>query len=172
MKDAPFEIVPYSTDWPQLFALEANELRALLNPWLAGTIEHIGSTAVPGLSAKPVIDIMVPVHSLAQALPAISALSTLDYCYFPYKPKEMLWFCKPSPAFRTHHLHLIPSTSNIWAQRLAFRDALRQDQALVSDYSALKSRLAAAHAHDRDAYTEGKTQFVRAVLKRTSASPS
>jgi GrpB-like predicted nucleotidyltransferase (UPF0157 family) len=168
VKDAPVKLEPYSGDWPALFAAEAAQLQAALAPWLVGVIEHIGSTAVPGLSAKPVIDIMAPVHSLAHAAPAIDALAALNYGYFPYKPTEMLWFCKPSPAHRTHHLHLVPAASPLWQQRLAFRDALRRDAALASEYERLKVRLAAAHALDREAYTEGKTAFIHRVLQRVA----
>lgn len=169
MKDAPVEIEPYSSEWPAQFAAEAEQLQGVLAPWLAGQIEHIGSTAVPGLSAKPVIDIMAPVRSLAHAVPAIDALTSLNYCYFPYKPSEMHWFCKPSPAHRTHHLHLVPAASSVWQLRLAFRDALRRDPALASQYERLKVRLAAAHAQDREAYTDGKTLFINSVLQRVAA---
>ena len=86
MKDALIKIDPYSAEWPRLFAIEAEILRNALDPWLAGGIEHIGSTAVPGLAAKPVIDIMAPVSSIADAAPAIEVLSALDYCFFPYRP--------------------------------------------------------------------------------------
>ena len=169
MKDAPVEIVPYSAEWPRLFASEAEQLMRTLAPWLAGKIEHIGSTAVPGLCAKPIIDIMAPVQDLAHAAPAIEALGALSYCYFPYKPTEMLWFCKPSPTCRTHHLHLVPSVSRVWQQRLAFRDALRRGPGLANDYEQLKIRLAATHAQDREAYTEAKSPFIQSVLQRVAA---
>ncbi len=169
MKDAPVEVLPSSVEWPRLFAAEAHALQTLLSPWLAGPIEHIGSTAVPGLAAKPIIDIMAPVLSLEHARPAINALSNLSYCYFPYRPEEMHWFCKPSPAVRTHHLHLVPVQSSLWAQRLAFRDALRKDPAVRIEYEQLKLLLAAAHPHDREAYTEGKSHFVQSVVARASA---
>lgn len=161
--------MPYNAEWPKLFELEADVLRSVLHPWLAGPIEHIGSTAIPGLSAKPVIDIMAPVFSLAQSEPAIGALSALSYCYFPYKAEVMHWFCKPSPAHRTHHLHLVPAGSTLWQERLAFRDALRRNAALAEQYQALKCRLANEHAHDREAYTEGKSPFVQWVLRTVGA---
>lgn len=170
MKDAPVKIVPYSSEWPMQFATEAALLHAKIGPWLVGEIQHIGSTAVPGLSAKPVIDILAPVQSLSLAALAFDALRSLNYCYFPYKPTEMHWFCKPSPAYRTHHLHLVPISSSLWAQRLAFRDALRREPALVNDYEQLKLSLAATHAHDREAYTEAKTPFIRSVLQRVAKS--
>ncbi|MFT4190248.1 MAG: GrpB family protein, partial [Comamonas sp.] len=78
-----------------------------LAAWLIGPPEHIGSTAVPGLAAKPVIDIMAPVRSLAHSEAAIAAAAQIGYVHFPYKPERMHWFCKPSPDFRTHHLHLV-----------------------------------------------------------------
>ena len=170
MKDAPVEIVPYSSEWPTLFATEAALLLAELSPWLDGEIQHVGSTAVPGLSAKPVIDIMAPIHSLFQAAPAIEALRSLNYCYFPYQPTEMLWFCKPSPAHRTHHLHLVPISSRFWAQQLAFRDALRREPALMTEYEQLKVTLAVKNIHGREAYTEAKTPFIQSVLQRVAAS--
>jgi GrpB-like predicted nucleotidyltransferase (UPF0157 family) len=169
LNDAPIELEPYNTRWPELFALEATSLTKVLKPWLLGAVEHIGSTAVPGMFAKPVIDIMAPVFSLELAEPAIQALPELGYCYFPYKAEVMHWFCKPSPAHRTHHLHLVAAGSVLWLERIAFRDALRRSALLAAEYQSLKQRLASEHAHDRDAYTEGKSPFVQSVLKRVGA---
>ena len=107
-EDAPITILQHSADWAALFATEAKVLRSALAPWLVAEIEHVGSTAVAGLSAKPVIDIMAPVRDLESSRQAIAAAESVGYCYYPYKPGEMHWFCKPSPAVRTHHLHLIP----------------------------------------------------------------
>ena len=170
MKDSPIELAQYSSAWPQLFAQEEKLLAAALKSWLVGAIEHIGSTAVPGILAKPVIDIMAPVHGLEEALPAIQALRPLSYVYFPYKPAEMHWFCKPSPEHRTHHLHLVPMGSTSWHRRLAFRNALRREPALATGYERLKLRLAAAHRNDREAYTEAKEHFINAVIGRAADS--
>ena len=90
-------VEPYDRTWPAKFETEKRVLRAVLAPWLAGTIEHIGSTAVPGLPAKPVIDIMGAVRDLPSSQPAIEALQQFNYCYFPYKAELMHWFCKPTP---------------------------------------------------------------------------
>jgi GrpB-like predicted nucleotidyltransferase (UPF0157 family) len=172
MPEASIEVVPYRSDWPGLFDTEAKSLAVVLSAWLAGDIEHIGSTAVPGLAAKPVIDIMAPVHDLATAIPAIAALRALDYVHFPYKPDEMHWFCKPSPAHRTHHLHLVPFGSAPWRKRLLFRDALRRDAALAAAYARLKHRLASGYPHDREAYTDGKAPFIQSVLGAALDGPS
>lgn len=88
--EAKIEIAPYSAAWSAMFAAESALLAAALAPWLAGTIEHIGSTAVPGLAAKPVIDIMAPVEGLAESQAAIPAAESLGYVYFPYKPEACI----------------------------------------------------------------------------------
>lgn len=159
-------VEPYDPSWPARFELERDLLQNVLRDWLLGTIEHVGSTAVPGLAAKPVIDIMVGVQSLAASESAIPALAGHGYCYFPYKAEVMHWFCKPSDALRTHHLHLVPFESSLWYERLAFRDALRADGELAARYERLKVELAEKHRHDREAYTEGKSEFVLAVVQR------
>ncbi len=160
----PIEVVPYDPAWPARFDAEKQLLQVALSAWLAGEIEHIGSTAVEGLSAKPVLDIMAPVASLNASLAAIPAAVATGYLHHPYRADVMHWFCKPSPHVRTHHLHLVPLGSDLWRDRLAFRDALRASPALAAEYTALKLRLAARFRHDREAYTEHKEPFVRRVL--------
>src|SRR5699024_2386077 len=106
-------------------------------PWLVSALEHVGSTAVPGMVAKLVIDIMGPVATLEASREAVAAASALGYIYWPYKAHEMHWFCKPSAAHRTHHLHLIPFNSRLWNERIRFRDTLRRDQSVATEYKAL-----------------------------------
>src|SRR4030095_9936653 len=131
----------------------------ILEPWLVGRIEHVGSTAVPGLPAKPVIDIMAPVRDLESSRPALAALRAIGYCYAPYKTEVMHWLCKPGFELRTHHLHLVPLNSRLWAERLAFRNLLIADPSIARDYAALKHRLAATYRHDRERYTDEKGPF-------------
>lgn len=163
--EAPVEIVQYDPLWPSKFEAERLSLKRVLAPWLGGPIEHVGSTAIPGMSAKPVIDIMAAVGSLEASRPAINALAETDYVYFPYHPDVMHWFCKPSAAFRTHHLHLVPLDSQRWIDCLAFRDVIRSDPALATEYASLKKRLAQEFKFDREAYTDGKAPFVERVLR-------
>ena len=162
---APVIVVPYDLSWPDKFESERQILARVLAPWLAGPIEHVGSTAVPGLDAKPVIDIMVAVDSLDASRPAISSAEAAGYIYWPYKAKVMHWFCKPSDAHRTHHLHLVPYGSNLWEARLAFRNALQADVQLAQEYARLKHDLARKFRDDREAYTQSKSAFVRQVLE-------
>jgi len=169
--EAQVEIVPYDPAWPGRFAEEAEILRGALAAWIAGPIEHIGSTAVPGLAAKPVIDIMLGVESLDASRSAIAAATELGYCYAPYQVDLEHWFCKPSFAFRTHHLHLIPTGAPQWRRPIAFRDYLRAHADVAAEYEALKRRLAAEHRLDREAYTAAKRPFIDRVTERALASP-
>ncbi|HEX6941306.1 MAG TPA: GrpB family protein [Gemmatimonadaceae bacterium] len=158
--EAPVEIAPYDPTWPQLFDEEAERLRQSLAAWLVGAIEHIGSTAVPGLAAKPVIDIMAGVTSLEESRYAIGAAQAMGYCYAPYQAEIEHWFCKPSFAFRTHHLHLIPVGSPQWIRPIAFRNYLRAHSEVAAEYESLKRRLALEHRLDREAYTAAKRPFI------------
>lgn len=170
MSDAVVEIVAYDPAWPARFQAECELLVQLLGGWLAGRPEHIGSTAVQGLAAKPVIDIMAPVQSLAASKGAVSRAAQLEYQYFPYKPEAMHWLCKPTPDRRTHHLHLVPLGSSLWKERLAFRDALRSSADLRTEYEELKRGLARRYGTDREAYTEAKSSFIERVLATSAGA--
>jgi GrpB-like predicted nucleotidyltransferase (UPF0157 family) len=165
----PVIIEPYDSTWPRKFEAERALLVSVLAPWLVGPIEHVGSTAVPGLPAKPIIDIMAAVGDLPSSVPAIEALKPLNYCYFEYKADRMHWFCKPSDYERTHHLHLVPWKSQFWRDRLAFRDRLRSDAVTRRSYAELKTALASKYRDDRESYTEAKTDFIQSVLQRIAS---
>ena len=158
------ELEKYNSQWPKLFEQERARLFQVAGEWLCGAIEHVGSTSVPELTAKPVIDIMFGVKSLEVSRPAIDALSKIDYCYYPYKTDVMHWFCKPKPEYRTHHLHLIPYQSELWCERLRFRDILRSNKKIAQKYTDLKVNLAKDNSLDREAYTQKKWPFIQAVL--------
>jgi GrpB-like predicted nucleotidyltransferase (UPF0157 family) len=166
--DASIRIVPYDSAWPSLFETERDLLRGLLAPWLTGPIEHIGSTSVPGMPAKRIIDMMAAVKDLNASREAIPTLENVTYCYAPYRADVEHWFCKPRPSARTHHLHLVPYGSPLWNETLIFRDRLRREPAIAARYIALKLRLAQAHPMDREAYTEGKMTFVFNIVRGTS----
>lgn len=169
LTDAAIELAPYDPRWPARFDEERVLLQRVLQAWLTGPIEHVGSTAVPGLVAKPIIDVMVPVATLAASRDAIPAAMTAGYVHHPYRADVMHWFCKPSPAHRTHHLHMVPIHSDVWKERLAFRDALRRDPAVAMAYAQLKAELADRFRHDREGYTEAKSSFIRSVLDTAPA---
>lgn len=163
MTEARVEIATYDPAWPRLFEEERRAIVGALAAWIMGPIEHIGSTAIAGLAAKPVIDIMAGVQSLEASRPAIDAAVGLGYCYFPYRPDSEHWFCKPSPAFRTHHLHLVPIGSRQWIGAVAFRDYVRDHAAIAGEYETLKRQLAREFHCDREAYTQAKRPFIERI---------
>jgi GrpB-like predicted nucleotidyltransferase (UPF0157 family) len=166
LADDQIRIVPYDPQWPERFEEERSLLEETIGRWVTGGIHHVGSTAVPGLEAKPVVDILVGVESLEAAQDCFGPLARIEYVYAPYLPDEMHWFCKPSPARRTHHLHLVPTGSRRFRQELAFRDRLRGDQRLAAEYGVLKRQLAQRYRDDREAYTRAKEEFIRGALAK------
>ena len=164
------EIVDYDPRWPILFDEEAERLRATLDPSLIVGLEHFGSTAIPGLSAKPIIDILIAVRSLADAQASfVEPLRNLDYVYWAENPrKDRLFFVKGMPPFgskRSHHVHVTEPHGELW-QRLAFRDYLRAHPEEAAIYEQLKRRLATEHKRDREAYTDAKSAYIESVMRK------
>ena len=168
-------IVDYDPVWAERFIVQQARLSAVLAPWLAGPIEHIGSTSVPGLRAKPIVDMLAPVASLAEAEAALPELAREGWLFWPDDPNRhyRLWFLRPHPNSRTHHLQLIEHDHPDARALITFRDGLRKDDALRAAYAHLKEALAAQHRTDRNAYSNAKADFVRSVLQRGGyAAPS
>jgi GrpB-like predicted nucleotidyltransferase (UPF0157 family) len=167
LSSEPIELHQPDADWPAAFTREhALLLGAFDPPPLA--IEHMGSTAVPGLPAKPVIDIIVLVEDLDQGRAAIPALETLGYSFWAANPdKAKLFLAKglpPAPR-RTHNLHIHADLGEV-RRHLLFRDHLRSNAAARAAYLALKQDLARRFRDDREAYTEGKTAFIDAIVAK------
>lgn len=164
------EIVDYDPRWPELFDEEAKRLRATLDPALILGLEHFGSTAVPDLSAKPIIDILIAVQSLADAQASlVEGLRKLGYVWWAENPKaDRMFFVKGMPPFgprRTHHVHVTEIHGEMW-RRLAFRDWLRAHPQEARSYGQLKRRLAAEHPTDREAYTDAKSVWIESVMRK------
>ncbi len=158
-------LVPSDPAWPALFADESARLHGAVAaaglPPLA--LEHVGSTAVPGLAAKPVLDLMGGAPAGIALLDYVPALVAAGYVHRgPQGIPEREFFRRGDP--RAQHLHLVAHDGTFWREHLAFRDALRADPARRDAYAALKRALAERFPRDREAYTEGKTAFVRAVV--------
>jgi GrpB-like predicted nucleotidyltransferase (UPF0157 family) len=162
----PVEVCGYDPAWPERFAEQERTLTELLAPWLAGPVQHVGSTAVPGLRAKPIIDVLAPVRSLPEARATVPLLARHDWLFWPEDPEGSyrLWFLRPTPARRTHHLQVIEHDDPHAVALLGFRDALRADGELRQEYAEVKDDLARKHAANRNAYTNAKADFVRRVL--------
>ena len=166
MQDEQIHLVDYDPTWPDKFEKEKKLIEETIDPWIVGGIHHVGSTAIPGLSAKPIIDIMAGVKDLEAAKPCIKLLKEIDYCHYPYKPTQMIWFCKPSPEHRTHHLYLMVASYPEWKARLAFRDYLRNHNEAKEQYEELKINLVKKFSNDREAYTQSKEDFVRDIVSK------
>ncbi len=166
-------IVPYDPVWPMLFEKEQDDLRSSLPRDLVKRIEHFGSTAVPGLAAKPIIDILVEVASLEETKQRIAPLleaKGYDYFWRPSwgdsTPPFYAWFIKRDAAgIRTHHIHMVEAHFEHW-DRLLFRDYLLRHPDVAREYGDLKMRLAAEHDRDRVAYTLAKTEFILNVTAK------
>jgi GrpB-like predicted nucleotidyltransferase (UPF0157 family) len=173
MATEPIAIVRYDSKWPRRFEVERVLLERVLAPWLEGGIHHVGSTAIPGIGAKPVIDMMAGVRDLEEARAAFAPLREQGYLHEPHRPGIAHHFAKPSLASRerTHNLHLTEQASDLWRERLAFRDALRGDSKLLAEYEALKMRAAEEHGADIGSYTSAKRAFVARVLATVGIQP-
>ena len=162
----PVALCAHDPAWAQAFELERDRLRALL-PGAFVAIEHIGSTAVPGLAAKSIIDIMAAVESLEGVETLIERLCDNGYttsAEFNASLTNRKWLMRWRDGHRTHHLHIVVAESAQWHDRLAFRNALRNEPALARRYAELKTELAVRHQDDREAYTDAKSAFVRAAV--------
>ncbi len=160
----PVIVVDYDPNWPQAFDREHKRIvAALANVAGVTGIDHVGSTAVPGLAAKPIIDIMIGVRKLADGEQCIEPLEALGY---EYKGEQgipgRLYFGKGEP--RTHHLHMVKHGCDFWERHLLFRDLLREQPDLRDEYAALKRALAERYRTDREGYTEAKTPFIQSAL--------
>ncbi len=167
MRDPRIEIVAYSPAWVSEFASESARIREGLGDVLVA-VHHIGSTAIPGCDAKPIIDMLAVVTSLANLDARTDALEDLGYeAMGEFGIAGRRYFRKGSVfEDRTHQIHAFADGSPEIARHLAFRDFLREHPDAVSEYVALKHRLAEAHPTDVDAYTDGKSAFIRSIEAR------
>ena len=158
-------LTPYSPLWPAVFDLERRRLLEIFNGAVA--VEHIGSTAGPGLGGKPIIDMMLGAPDLAQVEARMAALAEEGYRYVPEFEAAFpgrRYFTKLDRPPGRFHLHAVALDSPFWVRHLAFRDALRADESLARRYWRLKQHLAARHRDDRAAYTDAKGEFIRGAL--------
>ncbi len=166
MTDAVVVVEP-DPRWPSMFDAEAARIRAAAGPLLVA-LEHTGSTAVPGLAAKPIIDMLGGVERLADADALVQRIVALGYEYVTkYEaeiPDRRYFVRRDARGARTHHRHVVPVGNWFWTQHLAFRDHLRARPDAVARYAALKLELAAKHGTDREAYTAGKGAFIGACI--------
>ncbi len=158
-------VVEYSPGWPELFEQEKH----LLQKVLANTgvvIEHVGSTSVVGLAAKPIIDLMLGLPDFSQADSLIPKITALGYVYIS-KYEDVMpdrrYFTKKQGQTTTHHIHMVEIGSEFWQRHLLFRNFLRQNPQVAQAYAAFKKALAQREWQDGNDYAEAKTEFIRSI---------
>ncbi len=164
LKRGTVQVVPYDLRWPILYSAEVNRLRETLGERI-GRAEHVGSTAIPGVDAKPIIDLVVAVSDIEAGAALVPELVLLGYEHRPEDSSSERIFLACGPrACRTHHLSLTTENSPFWVEKMLFRDYLRANPAVALEYCNLKRQLAARFSEDRRAYTAAKLPFVQQVL--------
>lgn len=169
MTQRKVEIAEYDPKWLTLYKDEETKILAVIGH-LAVAIEHIGSTAVLGLGAKPTIDVMVGVRQLSDAQRCVEPLGRIGYEYQPQHEATMperRFFRKGEPPKEQHyHLHMVEKGSEFWRTHLAFRDYLRTYPETAKQYYELKKGLASKYGSDREGYTEAKTSFIESIVSK------
>ena len=161
------EVVDYDEAWASAFQIEREVLTAAIGEYMVGSIEHVGSTSVPGLAAKPIVDIQVGVEGLEEVRSAFSVLERSGYCHdAAVCPHTMHFFDKRKRGEQPYNLQLIPYRSDCWNMRIDFRDYLRSNPAVANEYAVLKRGLAQRFRLDREAYGEAKSGFIRRVVRQ------
>lgn len=158
-------LVPYQEAWARLFEEEKAWIESAVGLYILD-IQHVGSTSIPAIPAKPIIDIGVAVHNFEEAAVCIDPIVQLGYIYRGENgiPRRH-YFRKGSP--RTHHLHMNEIDGPDWQNQILFRDYLRQHPEVAAEYGRLKIKLAQQHRTDREAYLYGKAPFIENVLQLT-----
>jgi GrpB-like predicted nucleotidyltransferase (UPF0157 family) len=175
-RNAPVEICEYDAAWPLKFEKQKIDILNAIGNKVAA-IEHIGSTAVTGLGAKPIIDIMVGLRKLSDADDCIEPLRKIGYEYVPELEAEIperRYFHKgPSNMPKKHyHLHMVQIHGEFWKVQILFRDYLRMHSDSAQEYFRLKRQLAARHRLNREAYTEAKTSFIKSTIAKARSEKS
>jgi GrpB-like predicted nucleotidyltransferase (UPF0157 family) len=162
------KLAPYTVEWRRCFEEEKVLLQAVIGQHVLD-IQHVGSTSIPGMIAKPIIDIGVAVESFEEAKVCIQPIEQLGYEYRGERgiPRRH-YFAKGDP--RTHHLHMNEIDSRDWENQVLFRDHLIQHPHLAEEYAALKVDLARRYPTDRDAYLDGKAPFIERALEMARAA--
>lgn len=158
-------VVEYSPVWPDLFEQEKRLLQSVLAN-TGAVIEHVGSTAVPGMAAKPIIDLMLGLRDFSQANSLIPKITAQGYLYIS-KHEDVMpdrrFFTKQQGQTKTHHIHMVEIGSDFWERHLLFRNYLRQNPEAARDYTALKKELTQREWRDGNEYANAKTEFIRGI---------
>jgi GrpB-like predicted nucleotidyltransferase (UPF0157 family) len=167
LKRGTVKLVPHDPEWDGLFQAEKAKLLEALGD-LVLDIQHIGSTAIPTISAKPIIDVAVLVKSIEEVCRKVGTIEALEYQKKQEDRPERLFFTKGPEDMRIVYLHIGDKGTNYIQDMIAFRDYLIQNPGQAKKYMDLKNALAEQYANDRETYTAAKENFVRDVLKKAN----
>ena len=157
-------IVAYSADWPRIFEREAAAILAACRPWIT-EVHHIGSTSVPGLASKPILDTLPVAAGPAEALEAVSPITAMGYRYRGENGiAGRFYFDRVVDGRTVMHVHVFPAGHPEVRRHLAFRDHLRTNPDVAREYERLKWELAARYRDDRRTYTDSKAAFITGVI--------
>ena len=158
------QLAPYESGWQIFFLEERDRLQAQIGEYVLD-IQHIGSTSIPGMPAKPILDIGIAVTDFEEAVRCVTPLENLGYTYKGENgiPRRH-YFGKGTP--RTHHVHMLEIKSEAWRNHLLFRDCLIRNPEAALEYARMKQELAKQFANDREAYQVGKDSFIKSTLHK------
>ena len=170
LNSGELRLSPYRDEWPVLYESEQSIVESAIGDHIVD-IQHVGSTAIVGIPAKPILDIAIAVEDFEKARECIAPLAALDYAFKGENgiPRRH-YFTKGEPC--THHIHMVEETSDEWAKLILFRDYLRLDQRIADEYARLKAALLDRLTGDRKAYQAAKTAFIKEVLQKARATRS
>ena len=172
LKRKTVKLVQHNPQWKKLFKVEEKRLKEGFRDWILGydvEIKHIGSTAIPGINAKPIIDILIGVKSKDKEDIhwTQGSLEKLGYTLIPQACEEdKLFFALGNDARRTHHVHVTVYDNHYWKNDLMFRDYLRSHHDVAKKYDKLKKELSKRYSNDRTSYTKNKEPFIQSVLDK------
>ncbi len=166
LKRGVVKLSKYDPEWKTLFEEESNKLLTVASDYLED-VQHIGSTAIPGIVSKPIIDILAAINSLSNISKIIKPLEQLDYIHRGEQgiPNRHL-FVKGGEDYRTHHLHVVEKEHSEWPKHILFRDYLRSHPLEAQEYSKLKQDLLKKYEFDREQYTDSKSDFIKKILEK------
>jgi len=166
LQNEKVELYTYNSAWEKLYKKEEKLLISIVEKY-GLDIEHIGSTAIPGSKAKPIIDIAIGVKKIRDAEKFVKPLKQLGYdCKHDARIENRYFFTKGNKTHTTHHLHIVKFNSRLWKNQIFFRDYLRKYKDIVKKYNELKEELAEKYKNDRKKYVAGKDRFIKSILKR------
>jgi len=165
LKNEKVGLLAYNPAWEKLYKEEEKLIIPIVEKY-GVYVEHIGSTAIPGSKAKPIIDIAIGVRNLKDAERFVKPLKQFGYeCKHDASIEKRYFFTKGNKTHTTHHLHVIKFNSRLWNDQIIFRDYLRKHKDVVKKYSELKEELAGKYKNDRKKYVAGKDKFIKSAIK-------